>query len=390
MSAEAQAAAVGHGDPTQPTSATPVGVPARLDSLTGLRFLAALGVLVHHVTGNYAAIPAIDPVSSFGATGVTFFFILSGFVLTWSWTERERVASFYWRRFARIWPLHALLLAAAVVAQVALGRVTWTGSALSVPLLQAWVPDSTIFYAGNPPAWSLSCELFFYALFPLAMPLLARLPTRHIRAGAVVLLVGMSGASAAAGASLPPELAEYVVYISPPYRLTQFLLGVLLAVALQRGAAPRVSTGTTVLGVVACPVLLFHVAPRLSGPAQSWLEHLSAAFVPLIFGLLILAVAARDVEGRPSLLRLRPLVRLGQWSFALYLVHLLLVQAARVALGEQAPSNGNLLDLVALCVLAVAVSGLLFHFFERPVERWLRASGPHRASGARTTAGQRR
>lgn len=87
---------------------------SRLDSLTGLRWWAAFAVFLFHVR-NVVRMPApISDFVSFGNFGVAFFFILSGFVLTWSWRERVGVGTFYWRRFARIYPLHLVTLLIAI------------------------------------------------------------------------------------------------------------------------------------------------------------------------------------------------------------------------------------------------------------------------------------
>src|SRR5688500_18035384 len=76
----------------------------RLDSLTGLRWFAALAVFLAHVS---TLLPLPEPCDVFGlgSSGITFFFVLSGFVLTWTFTAGDRPGAFYGRRFARIWPL---------------------------------------------------------------------------------------------------------------------------------------------------------------------------------------------------------------------------------------------------------------------------------------------
>lgn len=85
----------------------------RLDGLTGLRWWAAFIVFLYHML-IFAPVPGLlSELFSYGYFGVTFFFVLSGFVLTWSARSNVPVSTFYWRRFARIWPSHivALLLA---------------------------------------------------------------------------------------------------------------------------------------------------------------------------------------------------------------------------------------------------------------------------------------
>jgi peptidoglycan/LPS O-acetylase OafA/YrhL len=70
-------------------------------------------VVLYHA--SVTLVPEMYPLVSMGQTGVTFFFLLSGFVLAWSMNPSTSKWQFYWRRFARIWPLHALTALAAVV-----------------------------------------------------------------------------------------------------------------------------------------------------------------------------------------------------------------------------------------------------------------------------------
>src|SRR5947208_9971420 len=92
----------------------PVRPVARLDALTGLRFWFAFLVVMHHSLEHWFG-PRVYPVADFGYIGVDFFFVLSGFVLTWSWRPELRARRFWWHRFARIWPLHLTTLVLAVV-----------------------------------------------------------------------------------------------------------------------------------------------------------------------------------------------------------------------------------------------------------------------------------
>ena len=86
----------------------------RLDSLTGLRWWAAFAVFCYHMM-SFAPVPGLGAVARFGNHGVAFFFLLSGFVLTWSaGISGTAVANFYWRRLARIYPAHVLALLVAI------------------------------------------------------------------------------------------------------------------------------------------------------------------------------------------------------------------------------------------------------------------------------------
>ena len=141
-----------------------------LDRLTSLRSFAALAVVAYHaVAAFWPDHPLLVLLTSSGFTGVTFFYVLSGFVLTWSW-RGQRNRDFYRNRAARVWPLHALTLCCRA-ARGADGARAAMGNAL---LLHAWVPDRSWYYGLNGVSWSLSCEAFFYACFPVLVVLLSR------------------------------------------------------------------------------------------------------------------------------------------------------------------------------------------------------------------------
>jgi len=144
-----------------------------LPSLSGLRFVAVIIVFGFHVhvanvfNGGVAR-TAIEWIFGPGAGGVSFFFVLSGYVLTWSARPHDTAARFWRRRFARIYPNHLVTSIAAFVAIALTGAGVSAAVALpSVFLVQVWVPDPRIFFGLNAVSWFVACEAFFYVLFPL-------------------------------------------------------------------------------------------------------------------------------------------------------------------------------------------------------------------------------
>ena len=338
--------------------------------------------------------PYIWRYTGFGATGVTFFFVLSGFVLTWSFVPSDTPGRFYWRRFARIWPLHAVttLLALPVFYTWRDVPYDWTAVGLSFVLLHAWVPTATTYFAGNPASWALSCEMFFYALHPLVVR--TALALRLVAPGVVTAAGG--GAVVVVAPRVPAWGSGRVrgrpLYISPLFRLGEFLLGIALAAALRRGFRLK-------LGVIPWAILVaawFHLeyvfAPEhFSETFRVLVSQATYVVLPVLYAGVIAAAAQLDFDGARSWLRTKPMVLLGQWSYALYLVHATIIYALIDSIGVRGYSPvRNMLWLGIVTALAVAAAAALNTMVEHPVEqrlrqfqkRWLarRAGAPATAS----------
>lgn len=349
-------------------------VSGHLPSLTSLRWLAATVVFLRHAQ-------VVPRLGAQGATGVSFFFMLSGFVLTWSARPSQSPRAFYLRRLARIYPSHAVstLVCAPVLMAVGLmsvkddllpGLLTFTG-------MQSWVPKSSYYYGGNLVSWSLSDEAFFYLVFPIVAAPLARLAARA-RRDLWIVLGALSTVSIALPVILRPSeeggVPFWLVYISPPFRLIEFVIGIGLAHALIQGGLPRLHLPTC--GAIA--LAAYVIAGWLPAYAM-W-----SATTLLPYSILLLAVAQSDAEGRtPTWLAHPLLVTLGTWSFAFYLVHSTVLVATR-GLVAKLDLNVGPWSQAALCyAVAVAAAWALHTAVEVPAERWIRRRwiAPEPASG---------
>ena len=160
----------------------------QIRSFTGMRFLAAVAVFISHVL---AIFPVVERGRiPLGGAGVSFFFLLSGFILTYVyWPNGGRPnggtkslamsrqdfnsRKFYLRRFARIWPLHivTLLLNLFLIrgfSKFFAGDYAAAKLSVNVGLLQSWIPNRQWLFPLNGVSWSLSAEAFFYLVFPPA------------------------------------------------------------------------------------------------------------------------------------------------------------------------------------------------------------------------------
>ncbi|PRY30728.1 acyltransferase family protein [Pseudosporangium ferrugineum] len=275
--------------------ATTTAAPARLPSLTGLRWTAAFVVFAFHLhvagilhgrTGDAARV-----LLGGGSAGVSFFFVLSGFVLAWSYRRRP---GFHRARFARVYPLH---LVTAVVTLLVL--IPYEHSAApprpallaNLTLTHAWVPRPEYVQSLNTVSWTLSCEALFYALLPCLMAATRRLnPTGLWLSGAAATLVVAAG-PAVLTAFAGRGAATWFFHWTPPGRLPEFVAGVVLARLVATGAwrfhPPLPAAAALAAG--ACVLAGFTPAPY----------RYAAATLPA-FVVLIAAAARTDRSGRGS------------------------------------------------------------------------------------------
>ncbi len=384
-----------------------------LAALTSLRFFAAAYVVVHHLV-NVALLHAQGADADRSATwylawatqghvGVTFFFVLSGFILAWCYHrsfavtgdgDRPAVRRRFWRaRWARVWPLHAAMflafvpiaLQAAGTSIGALVELAWQG-VLNVLLLHAWLPiggPDGLADTFNAPSWTLSVEACFYLLFPL----LAVLLVRRLRWGVgqlALLAVASWIALGALGLALDgSERGEWVMRVFPPVRLADFVIGVAIGLVVVQGLQRRVLDGRPQRMAAAAPAWTALEALALAAACASplvWALGASRVLpdtlgtswfhLPAIAAAILVVSLERGAISR-RLLAWRPLVWLGEVSYALYLVHLFLVLAAyRVGLYDVA---GPWISSLLLAGVSIAISGFVHARFEQPVRARLTA-----------------
>lgn len=372
------AAATGATRTSRATATTAEAAPTTpvpsLPSLTGLRWMAALLVFGLHVrnfgyfggTGERIATWGFGA----GATGVSFFFVLSGFVLMWSARPGDRAPAFWWRRIARIYPVHLVTAAIALLMGLTLAhqaKPTLHQALANVLLLHSWWRPwwQTL----DPVSWSLACEAFFYAVFPLLA-----LPLRRLEARGSAVLAGVSVLAVLVLAwSDAHHWLGQPVYSFPAARLPEFVLGAAVArmVLLGRWRGPSLEAS------LALAIIGYFLVPQV--PAG----YPATTCTLIGFALLIPAAAVADLHGLPSLWRHPRLVRLGELSFAFYMIHLLVLRAGTNLLGTS-PHFGVLSALTATVVaftVALGLSWALYEGLECPARRLLLRSIRFKGAG---------
>jgi peptidoglycan/LPS O-acetylase OafA/YrhL len=318
-----------------------------------------------------------------GYLAVDMFFVLSGFVITHVYKEGfarrvtgQRYRDFLKARVARIYPLHItvlLLFVATATAERAasyalkgsfepiplLGERSLGGFFANLVMLQGlWARE----LSWNDPSWSISLEFLAYLLFPLLFPVLWRAGPAA-KAGLGGLLVFVLGWLAyRTGGYFNQWNGTYAILRCLP----EFLAGMLLYNGYQSGIfASTLATDAALAAVVLLLTVLLHLgAPDL-------------AIIPL-FPLLILA-AVRNTGRFSPLLNSPPLVRLGDISYSLYLLHwFVLFVTTEIARRlpdlefAKLPLAPSLALIAVLIAVSLALATLSFRFIEVTGRRWLR------------------
>ncbi len=322
-----------------------------LPRLTSLRSFAALFVFTYHMQLFGVAFTNKLPFK-IGYSGVSFFFILSGFVLTWGGKEGKSKSTFYRRRFARIYPSYATVLITALIFPFPSVPVHSPHTTiLTFLLLQSWsLHNDVLIYAVNPPSWSLSCEAFFYMGLPLYKDILARIKDAQLIVIGIMAFIIM--AALAFHGSRPNTNWSQIVFTYPLPRLAEFLIGVIAAIELKKGhRIPQI-----VLFAVAVAGLGAAIATNNTFPIPD------VALDPVWLSLII-ACSQLDLKGKKGFLNHKVLVYAGEVSFAFYLIHqfTLLHLAARLGDGIRTA----LLALFAATLGAIAIH----HAIELPFQR---------------------
>ena len=357
----------------------------RLEGLTSLRFFAALHVILFHL--NVEGILTGGPwwyrnFAGIGYIGVNFFFVLSGFILVYTYAGTGDLSPLrFWRaRLARIYPAYLLSLAVSApfffftARRLNLPFFSWSeqhlalASILTIVLLQSWVPQGAL--AWNPVCWSLSDEAFFYSAFPFLLNRIKTLSRRLLLWIAAIWLISLTlslgyvalhpDGAAKVNSSEVTLFWRNVLSFNPLVRLPEFVVGMFTCRLFLSKGCGRAVASVSVLTGVAGVVMVTIFASRIPNPVIST-GLLSPAFAAIIYG-----VAAQPRWTR--FLALPPLVYLGEASYSLYLLHSYVISNVSERL-PHLPLGARVGGCVAVAVAASLVS---YRFVEQPGRRLLR------------------
>ena len=369
-----------------PSPATIKRAP-EIRALTGARVIPVLLILLfhYHEWYGYTGTPWYDTVVSKGYIWVEFFFALSGFILFYVYGPRlgERfsataIGGFLAARVSRIYPLQLVTLLAVVVMEgdrrilqthligVSFWKVptfpgrTWDTFVSNLFMIQAWNIHDVMSW--NPAAWFVSVEFFLYLVCPALMVLAgARFGwrTKAIGAASIVLLVALvrtsgSGLDITNHNGIFRGLADFGIGLS---------LGALFVARPKKDAGGKpLPAGVHTLAQIGT-LAVVAAGLCLSGPARTPRDLMVAG---PIFGLVFLLAFDR---GRVAQALHAPwLMKLGEWSFAIYMVHYTMLGLLPLAKLQATPW----LDCMVGIGGSIVAGGLAWRFIERPCAEAMR------------------
>jgi len=372
------------GDDAAVAPAAPAG--GQIPALTGVRALAAFLVFFHH---NRTTWLIVGPLELWWElhVGVTLFFVLSGFVITWRYDRQgpQRdgyVRQYFVNRVARIYPLY--------VALVVPTMLFWRERSPRVWLLNLTV--FSCFDSGIPQAWSLRVEECFYLAAPLIFLAWRRHPLLPLGVAAAVLLalLPFAGLPALNGILGPPRTLLLYTFVG---RFFEFYAGIWLAKRVSRprphGAQQRRFPAYTLVGgagIAGVIVALASIQAATRGAYLYGLYHPAGIVLNnVVLPIFIVAFYRGLIEEATLVRRLlssRLALLLGRSSYAFYLVHIGVVRdyflAAFVfASGVFGAAAGSLANrmvhhVATLFLLVNLLAILLYKLIEAPANRFLR------------------
>jgi peptidoglycan/LPS O-acetylase OafA/YrhL len=384
---------------------------AEIPSLTGVRLVAALSVVIGHAFMFLVQLPEpseiLNVVSNLSGFGMTLFFVLSGFVIHMNYADtistRDGLRNFAVARFARLYPLYFLLLMIDLAFHHPQERL------IAIPfyltLTQTWFyfpvdGAALVSQFGVTPqvSWSISTEWFFYFAFPLLAASIALFKERLRWIAVTIALLCVVGMAMSfilnlerpsilafgldrygpIGADRLDSFYRWLVYFCPYVRIAEFALGCLTSALVSSLRDPTTSeqrwglvvTLTAIVGIIALQWIIF---ANGNVPLLIYGLHMNFGFAP--FAALLVFCCARYRNPIIGALSSKMAVTLGEASYSIYLVHLVIIFKLRIGLPVISDLQSALavsLRIVFGLSLTLAISFASWRFIEMPARRFVR------------------
>lgn len=332
-----------------------------IETLQGLRFLFMLLIFFHHFTWKDTEIFEFG-----GECDVSFFFILSGFVLSLAYGKKIDDGTFSQKQFvikqlSKFYPLHILTLTTIIMLDLRIGEDIDTYKViLCILLLQSWIPSNDFNFAFNGVSWFLSDIIFFYLIFPFLYKNLIHSQKRYI----ALLFATILALYSIICFNIRPELTNSILYVSPATRVIDFIIGLLVyrLYASQRTTlfkswlyrkshnAITFMETALIFSVFIAYLLYVYLRPEFRCAAMFWL------FIPPF----IYFFAAKDkMYGKiTELLKSHKMQRFGGATLEFFLIHTI-IQRVTKSIFTNTKTDIGFMPMALLCLCMTMLCSLI-------------------------------
>jgi peptidoglycan/LPS O-acetylase OafA/YrhL len=348
----------------EPIPARKINIKMKLEQLTFTRFLAAMAIVVFHYGEN--AFPFDTGIINFvfkqSYVGVSYFFLLSGFIMMIAYHHKDKIASIDYlkRRFARIYPVYLLSMVILIANSIVFGlHINYLGIfSLGLSLTQAWFPGHVLSF--NAEAWTLGIEFLFYFCFPI---LFNRIYKKRSYKSVAVFIIMVFVASQLLTHVLnyssfykgdPSESHEFIYYF-PIMHFNQFLMGNLAAMFFIRGVKTR-NYDLLIVFLVLSTLMVLKAGLNV---------NFHNGLLAVLFAPLIILISANN-GCFTSWFNRKAFVFLGEMSFSVYILQYPIYTLVRELYKCLNVHDANVIFYTGLLVLLV-LSAIVYRFFELPM-----------------------
>ena len=346
-----------------------------IHSLTSLRMFAALGVFVSHLgILSQSSIPQFNIASKYffnGYVGVTFFYILSGFIINYSFSKHMAEGKFSNKdfiiyRLARLFPVHIVsLLFVLFLFGYTKNFDSTNKEALlyNTLLLQSFIPSSDYYFSFNPVSWSISCEIFFYLSFCILVKF------KSIALSCILLLVTIVNSYLLIKPPMNLSL-HWLFYINPFFRLGDFIIGMLICRWFLNSMLKPSFSLCSLMEILS--VLFLSATVYVATNHVSYMNVKYDLFYIPCMAMMVISFAFNG--GLISnILSNKVMVLLGEASFSFYMFHWMIISKAVEVFNPDRNNVFEVLLYILLCLsLAIAISIISFKLIEMPANKFIR------------------
>lgn len=345
-----------------------------IETLQGCRIIFIFLIFMSHFTW-----PGIEEFCFGGECGVSFFFMLSGFVLCHAHgkevTKREfNHKKFIIRQLTKLYPLHIATMLAVILIGLKAGiHPNGLSLALNVLLLQSWIPEEGIYFAFNSVSWFLSDIIFFYLMFPF----LVNVTTKVSKTWLTCIVAAGVAVYACIQTIIPDEEVNNLLYVSPAFRVTDFAAGIILyrvyTSDFSRSIISKIqSGGYAVASITGCAAILLMIATYAvyQGTEPRW-RTASLFWLTMPVFIYLMAIADKTGGLIADILKSRVVIWLSGLTMAIFMTHKIMITLTKTALTKTGTDIGYLLTCMACVTTTLVAAYLTERYFVRYANHYL-------------------